>query len=100
MIQPCFVMLICSIPILFLFPLRCLIHSEFAIFIFSRDKVTIRACVRPLVLLSVSMYVTLLLFGLLGATYSVYTALTNLYKSITIDSALSSYFQCDCQVPF
>ena len=55
MIQPCFVMIICSIPILFLFPLCCLIHSEFVIFVFSRDKVTKSVC--PSVGPSVRQYV-------------------------------------------
>ncbi len=63
--------------------------------VFSRDEATIRARVRPTVRRSVGpsvcMSVMLLLFGLLGATYAVYTALFT--KASPTDGRKGSVFQ-------
>ena len=50
--------------------------------VFSRSEATLyeRLSVRPSVSLSVHMYVMLMLFGLLGATYAVYMALLKHYR--------------------
>ena len=62
--------------------------------IFNRDEETIRARVRPSVRPSVGpsvrRYVTLSLFGLLGATYAVYMALFFLTMQIAVARTFSN----------